>query len=104
MKHEILQSSSHHEHYRLQRAARADPATGCPWRYRQHVKGFGDYVNNFSPFGFSDNMKIEIYTAEEQAETIAAELASLADQLTEGGGVVAIEPVLKLLNVRKLDA
>lgn len=67
------------------------------------VKGFGDYVNNFSPFGFSDNMKVEIYTTEEQAETIAAELSSLADSLTEGGGVVAIEPVHQLMNVRKLD-
>lgn len=68
------------------------------------VKGFGDYVNNFSPFGFSDNMKVEIYTTEEHAETIAAELSSLADQLTEGGGVVAIEPVHQLMNVRKLNA
>lgn len=68
------------------------------------VKGFGDYVNNFSPFGFSDNMKIEIYTTEDQARTIAAELSSLADQLTVGGGIVAIEPVDQLMNVRKLDA
>ena len=67
------------------------------------VKGFGDYVNDFSPFGFSDNMKIEIYTTEEQAKTIAAELSSLADQLTEGGGVIAIEPVDQLMNVRKLN-
>ena len=67
------------------------------------VKGFGDYVNNFSPFGFSDNMKVEIYTTTEQAETIASELSSLADQLTEGGGVIAIEPVHQLMNVRKLD-
>ena len=67
------------------------------------VKGFGDYVNNFSPYGFSDNMKIEIYTIEEQAETIAEELSSLANQLTEGGGVVAIEPVIRLMNVRKLE-
>ena len=67
------------------------------------VKGFGDYVNDFSPFGFSDNMKLEIYTTAEQAETIATELSALADQLTAGGGVVAIEPVDRLLNVRKLD-
>ena len=49
------------------------------------VKGFGDYVNDFSPFGFSDNMKLEIYTTAEQAETIATELSALADQLTAGG-------------------
>lgn len=67
------------------------------------VKGFGDYVNEFSPYGFSDNMKIEIYTTAEQAESIAGELARLADNLTEGGGVIAIEPVNQLMNVRKLD-
>jgi nitrogen regulatory protein PII len=61
------------------------------------------YVNDFSPFGFSDNMKVEIYTTAEQAETVAAELSALADRLTKGGGVVAIEPVHQLMNVRKLD-
>ena len=68
------------------------------------VKGFGDYVNGFSPYGFSENMKIEIYTTAEQAESIAVELAALADNWTEGGGVIAIEPVNQLMNVRKLDA
>jgi hypothetical protein len=67
------------------------------------VKGFGDCVNNFSPYGFSNNMKVEIYTSAEQAEVIAVELAALGDQLTEGGGVVAIEPVQQLMNVRKLQ-
>ena len=67
------------------------------------VKGFGDCVNNFSTYGFSNNMKVEIYTSAEQAEVIAVELAALGDQLTEGGGVVAIEPVQQLMNVRKLQ-
>ena len=66
-------------------------------------KGFGDYVNNFDPFGFSDNTKVEVYTTAEQAEAVATALASLAKQLTEGGGVVAIEPVQDLRNVQKLD-
>lgn len=75
---------------------------GVPGVTVSMVKGFGDYVNNFNPYGFSDNMKVEIYTTAEQAEVIAAELAALGDQLTAGGGVVAIEPVQQLLNVRKL--
>ena len=66
------------------------------------VKGFGDYVNNFDPFGFSDNMKLEIYTTEEQAESIALALSALADGMTEGGGLIAIEPVTRLMNVRKI--
>ena len=68
------------------------------------VKGFGDYVNAFNSFGFSENMKVEIYTTAEQADKIATELSALADRLTEGGGVIAIEPVHQLMNVRKLDS
>ncbi len=67
------------------------------------VKGFGDYINEFNEFGFSDNMKIEVYTSAEQAEIVADTLSRIGNEMTEGGGVVAIEPVDKLLNVRKLE-
>ena len=66
------------------------------------VHGYGDYVNEFAEFGFSENMKIEIYTSEEHAESIAQVLSELAIELTEGGGVIAIEPLSKLLNVKKI--
>ena len=67
------------------------------------VKGYGDYINEFHPFGFSENMKVEVYTSENNAQKIATTLATLANDMTEGGGVVAIEPINSLLNVRKLD-
>ena len=67
------------------------------------VRGFGDYVNNFDPHGFSDNMKIEIYTSTEQASGIAEVLTRLANEMTEGGGIIAVEPVSQLMNVRKLN-
>lgn len=67
------------------------------------VKGFGDYINEFNEFGFSDNLKIEVYTSAEQAEIVADTLSRIGNEMTEGGGVVAIEPVDKLLNVRKLE-
>ena len=67
------------------------------------VKGFGDYVNTFEPHGFSDNMKIEVYTTTDQAEEVALQLSRLADEMTEGGGVIAIEPITALMNVRKLN-
>ena len=68
------------------------------------VKGFGDYINTFNEFGLSDNMKIEIYTSEQQAEEVASTFTTIANDLTEGGGIVAIEPVKQLFNVRKLDS
>jgi nitrogen regulatory protein PII len=67
------------------------------------VKGFGDYVNEYAQYGFSDNLKIEIYTTEKQAEEIARVLKDKANEMTEGGGMVAIEPVTSLINVRKLN-
>jgi len=67
------------------------------------AQGFGDYVNEFDRFGFSDNLRLEIYTQPEQAEALAQTLAQLANELTDGGGVVAIEPVSVLLNVRQLE-
>jgi nitrogen regulatory protein P-II 1 len=68
------------------------------------VKGFGDYINEFNEFGFSDNIKVEVYTSAEQAEIVADTLSNLGNEMTEGGGLVAIEPVNKLLNVRKLES
>ena len=68
------------------------------------IQGFGDYINEFTEDGFSDSMKIEIYTHAEQAEEIAEVLSVLANELTEGGGMVAIEPVANLFNVRKLTS
>jgi hypothetical protein len=61
-------------------------------------------VNEYSKNGFSDSMKIEIYTHSIQAKEIALVLADIANDMTEGGGVVAIEPVLKLMNVRKIKS
>ena len=66
------------------------------------VKGFGDYINEFNNFGFSDSMKIEVYTSDQHAEKIAETLSTLANEMTEGGGVIAIEPVNKLFNLKKL--
>lgn len=66
------------------------------------VQGFGDYINEYNEFGFSENMKIEIYTSQAQAEEIATVLSKLANEITEGGGIIAIEPLAQLHNVRKL--
>lgn len=66
------------------------------------VHGFGDYINEYDPNGLTESIKIEIYTSSEQAEALARMLAELASEVTDGGGVVAIEPVSKLMNVGNL--
>lgn len=66
------------------------------------VEGFGDYINEYDDNGFSENLKIEIYTTTKTAKDIAKILAQRANEMTEGGGVVAVEPVSELFNVKKL--
>lgn len=68
-----------------------------------NVKGFGDYVNVYSSQGLCDSLKVEVYTSSEHADEIASSLSKLAINMTEGGGVVAIEPVSKLMNVKKIE-
>ena len=68
-----------------------------------HVQGFGDYLNEYSPQGLCESLKVEIYTSSEQADSIAKKLSKMATNMTEGGGMVAIEPVTKLLNVKKIE-
>ncbi len=67
------------------------------------VQGFGDHLNAYSPQGLCESLKIEIYTSSEQADGIAIRLFKLATSMTEGGGLVAIEPVSNLLNVKKIE-
>lgn len=67
------------------------------------VEGFGDYINEYDDNGFSENLKIEIYTTTEQAEEIADMLAQKANEMTEGGGVIAIQSVDTLMNVKKIN-
>jgi len=68
-----------------------------------NVQGFGDYLNQFSPQHLCDSLKVEIYTTSEQADKIAIVLSELANNMTEGGGIVAIESVAKLYNVKKIE-
>jgi nitrogen regulatory protein PII len=69
----------------------------------KRVQGYGDYTNEFSQEGLCESLKIEIYTTTEHAEQIANTLSELAIKMTEGGGVIAIEPVTKVMNVKKLE-
>ena len=77
---------------------------GVPGISISKVQGFGDYINDFRQEGLSDSLKIEIYTSSEQADDIASSLATLATSMTEGGGIVAIEPVSKIMNAKKITA
>jgi hypothetical protein len=60
-------------------------------------------MNIMNEHGLSNSLKIEIYTGLEQAEEISLVLSELANQINEGGGVIAVEPVSHLMNVKKFS-
>lgn len=66
------------------------------------VEGYGSYINEFNDYGLCESLKVEVYTTVDEAQRIAEVFAELAKRMTEGGGVVAIEPVSSLLNNKKL--
>jgi len=66
------------------------------------VEGYGNYINEFNDYGLCESLKVEVYTSADQAQDIADVFSELAKRMTEGGGVVAIEPVSSLLNNKKL--
>ncbi len=66
------------------------------------VQGYGSYINEFNDYGLCDSLKVEVYTSADEAQRIAEFFSQLARKMTEGGGVVAIEPVTSLLNNKKL--
>lgn len=66
------------------------------------VEGYGSYINEFSDYGLCESLKVEVYTNAEEAQRIADIFSEMAKRMTEGGGIVAIEPVSALLNNKKL--
>ncbi len=66
------------------------------------VEGYGNYINEFNDYGLCESLKVEVYTSADQAQDIADVFSELAKRMTEGGGVVAIEPVSSLLNNKRL--
>jgi nitrogen regulatory protein P-II 1 len=64
------------------------------------VKGYGEYVNFFGQDWLSARTKIEIYTAEENAERVVSLLMECTHTGGEGDGIIAVEPVDKIFRVR----
>lgn len=64
------------------------------------VRGFGEYANYFEQDMLVDRIRIDVYTTDEKAEVVASALVDVAHTGASGDGLVAVEPVDALWNVR----
>ncbi len=64
------------------------------------VKGYGEYANFYSSDWMVSHARIEIFTDETQADSIAQAIMKSAHIGVEGGGIIAILPVEKLYRIR----
>lgn len=64
------------------------------------VKGFGEYHNFFAPNWLSSEVRVEIFTKEEEVDVITAAIMDAAHTGVPGDGVVAVLPIERLYLVR----
>lgn len=64
------------------------------------VKGYGEYVNFFTPDWLVTHARIEILTEKAKADEIVAAILDSAHVGMSGDGIVAVIPVEKLYRIR----
>ncbi len=64
------------------------------------VKGYGEYVDFYSSDWMVTHARVEVFTTEINAETIAQAIMETAHVGLEGDGIVAVLPVEKLYRIR----
>lgn len=64
------------------------------------VKGYGEYADFYSKDWMVSHARIEIFTHESQADSIAQDIMETAQLGFEGDGIVAVLPVEKLYRIR----
>ena len=63
-------------------------------------KGYGEYMNLYARDWMISHARIEIFTDEAEADTIARAIMEAAHGGLEGDGIVAVLPVEKLYRMR----
>ena len=64
------------------------------------VKGFGEYHNYFAQNWLTGEVRMEVFTKEEEVEAVAAAIMDAAHTGVPGDGVVAVLPIEKLYLIR----
>ncbi len=64
------------------------------------IKGYGEYADFYARDWMSTNARIEIFVIEDHAEEVATAIMDAAHLGMAGDGIVAIQPVEKLYQIR----
>lgn len=64
------------------------------------VKGFGEYHNYFAPNWLAREVRVEVFTKEEEVEAVASTIMEAAHTGVPGDGLVAVLPIEKLYLIR----
>jgi nitrogen regulatory protein P-II 1 len=64
------------------------------------VKGFGEYHNFFASNWLDSEVRLEVFTKEEEVEPVASAIMDAAHTGVPGDGVVAVLPLEKLYLIR----
>jgi nitrogen regulatory protein P-II 1 len=64
------------------------------------VKGFGEYHNFFAPNWLTREVRLEVFTKQEEVEAVTSTIMEAAHTGVPGDGVVAVLPIEKLYLIR----
>ena len=64
------------------------------------VKGYGEFINYFSPDWLSQHIRVEVFIGVEKADEIAVAIMDAAHTGLEGDGIVAVLPVESVYHIR----
>ena len=64
------------------------------------VKGYGEYLDFFAQNWMVEEVRLEVFTRQEEVETISAAIMEAAHTGLPGDGVVAVMPIEKLFVIR----
>lgn len=64
------------------------------------VKGYGEFINFFSPDWLCQHIRVEVFIGVEKADEIAVAIMDAAHTGLEGDGIVAVLPVESVYHIR----
>lgn len=73
---------------------------GAPGVTVSHIRGYGEYADLYKDDWMVEQIRLDIFAAEADAERIVTALMEAAHTGMEGDGVVAVMPVQSLYHVR----
>jgi len=93
----------------LEKVEKALKALSVPGVSVTKVKGYGEYMDFYTPDWMCSHVRVEIFIGQHRAEAVAEAIMQAAHTGLEGDGIVAVLPVEAVYHIRtrekcKIDA